>query len=249
MISSRWLVLSAIPAALALSLSAHADDYQAEIRLFGERESLSGPANPDIDTFSATGTYYIAPVKTDGLPLAEAAFLNRSSYVSANATRIDLGRPHVDVFSANFGYYVPNTIFFGRLGVAHSDFSGPGGDDTKFNGSFGVTPFAGLQITTDFDEDGWDPNVTAKYVGKLANAHYYSVSTFAVDPDEGDTQVGVDGAYFLDNTFSVGGGYTNGVDRWTVHAEKFFTSSFAVGAHLFTEDDGDGFGATVAWRF
>lgn len=248
MLNIRSLATTILPAALAFSAVAHADDYRAEVRLSAERDSLSGPGSPDVDTFDALGTYYIAPVRTDGLPLAEAAFLNRSSYVSAEGTHVDLDSDNLDLLSASLGYYVPNTIFFGRLGVSRVEFPGSG-HDTNFNGTFGVTPFAGLLLTTDFDEDGWDPNITAKYVGKLANSHFYAVSATAIDPDEGDTEVGVDFDYFLDLSFKVGGGFTSGIDRWTVHAEKFFGPRFAVGGKIFTEDGGDRFGATVAWRF
>jgi hypothetical protein len=242
----RKLAPFGIAATLAFcAMPAAADDYRAEVRLLGEHLNLPDGAD-DADVFGATGTYYLEPVKTDGLPLAEAAFLNRSSYANVNATRIDFG-DDVTALSANLGYYVPNTIFFGRLGFSHVDF-GPG-NDTNWNGTFGVTPLDGLLLTTNFDEDGWDPNVAAKYVGRLANAHYYAVTASAVDPDGGDTAVGVDFDYFLDLTFKVGGGFNSGDDRFTIRAEKFFTPSFAVGGSLFTGDDVSGFGATVAWRF
>jgi hypothetical protein len=71
-------------------------------------------------------------------------------------------------------------------------------------------PLDGLLVTTDIDEDGWDPNATAKYVGKLGNQHYYAASVSVVDPDEGDLDIGVGFDYYLDHTFSVGGGYGSG---------------------------------------
>jgi hypothetical protein len=229
------------------SLSAFADDYRAEVQLTADRVNPDGDS-PDIDTFSATGTYYLEPVRTDGLPLAEAAFLGKSSYVSAAAARVDFGGDDdADFLAANFGYYMPNTIFFGRLGVAHAEIGNA--DDTNVNGSFGITPFDGLLLTTDFDEDGWDPNIHAKYVGKMANSHFYAVTVSAVDPDEGDTDVGVDFDYFLDTGFSVGAGYGSGDDSFRLRAQKFFTPSFAVGGNVSTSDGGDGFGASVTWRF
>jgi hypothetical protein len=241
----NFAAFAAAAAFVFAATSATADDYRAEVRLTGQHINPDNTAD-DIDVFGATGTYYLEPVNTDGLPLAEAAFLNRSSYASASVIRVDAG-DNLTVLNANFGYYVPNTIFFGRLGYSHVDF-GPGNERT-FDGTFGVTPFDGLLLTTDFDEDGWDPNIAAKYVGKLANDHYYAVTASAVDPDGGDTAVGVDFDYFLDLTFKVGGGFTSGDDRFTIRAEKFFTPSFAVGGSLFTGDNANGLGATVAWRF
>jgi len=227
-------------------MSVLADDYRGEVTLTGDRANPDGNF-PDVDTFTALGTYYLEPVRTDGLPLAEAAFLNKSSYVNAGAARVDFGDDDADFYAANIGYYMPNTIFFGRLGVARSEFDGDG--DTNFNGTFGITPFDGLLLTTDFDEDGWDPNISAKYVGKMANSHFYSLTASAVDPDEGDTDVALAFDYYLDTTFSVGAGYGSAGDTLSLRAEKFFTPSFAVGGHVSTGDDGDGFGANVTWRF
>jgi hypothetical protein len=237
------------PLLLALSLAASAvalaDDYRAELRLAGEHVNRGNDVE-DLDAFDVRGTFYLEPVRTDGLPLAEAAFLNRSSYASVNASRYDFG-DDMTVLNASLGYYVPDTIFFGRIGFTHVDY-GPG-NASNWNGTFGVTPFDGLLLSTDFDEDGWDPNVSAKYVGKLANSHYYAVTASAVDPDGGDTAVGIDFDYFLDLTFKVGGGFSSGDDRFTARAEKFFTPSFSVGAAIYTGDENSGFGAQVAWRF
>jgi hypothetical protein len=244
--NSRNLVSSFVAGMLACgSLSAFADDYRAEVQLTGQRVNPDGPAS-DVDTFAATGTYYLAPVHTDGLPLSEAAFLDKSSYVSAGAAHVDVG-DDAEFYAANFGYYVPDTMFFGRLGVARSEFRG--GGETNFNGTFGITPFEGLLLTTSFDEDGWDPNISAKYVGKMANSHFYAITATAVDPDKGDTDVGIGFDYYLDTTFSVGAGYGSAADSWSLRAQKFFTKSFAVGGYLTTSNHADGFGASVTWRF
>ena len=247
MISPRKLVSSFLALALACGgMQAFADDYRGEVTLFGDRTEPDRNA-PHLDQFAAVGTYYLAPVRTDGLPLAEAAFLNRSSFAQGGAVRSEIGDEKIDIFSASLGYYMPDTIFFGRLGVSYADdFDG---DQTRFFGSFGITPLDGLLLFTNFDEDGWDPNVTAKYVGKMANSHYYAITASAVDPDRGDTNVSLDFDYYLDNTFSLGAGYGSASDDFSLRARKFFTPSFAVGGHVSTGDDGDGFGASVTWRF
>jgi hypothetical protein len=247
MTACRNLVPSLLAVTLVCgSIPALADDYRAEVTLLGDRTEPDGDF-PHVDQFAAVGTYYLEPVGTDGLPLAEAAFLNRSSFVRGAAVRSEIGDGKIDIFSASLGYYVPDTIFFGRLGVYYADdFAG---DQTNFNGSFGITPIDGMLLFTNFDEDGWDPNVTAKYVGKMANTHYYSITASAVDPDAGDTNVSLDFDYYLDDTFSVGAGYGSASDDFALRAQKFFTPSFAVGGHVSTGDDGDGFGASVTWRF
>ena len=142
---------------------------------------------------------------------------------------------------------MPNTIFYGRVGFAYlDDFSG---DQTDFNATVGVTPLDGLLVTTSFNEEGWDPNITARHVGKLPNSHFYAASVTAVDPDEGHLDLGVDFDYFIDDTFSLGAGFGSGSDDWSVRAQKFFTPKFSVSGRASTGDDGDGFGATIQWRF
>ena len=244
---SRKIVPLCVAATL-FSASAFADDYRAEVDVSVDRTEFDDSAFDHAQAFSAAGTYYLAPVRTDGLPLGEAAFLNRSSFASVGAVRSEFDDEKIDFYGASLGYYLPDTIFFGRLGFTYADDRSPG-DRSNFNGTFGVTPFDGLLVTTDFDENGWDPNVTAKYVGKMANSHYYAVSATAVDPDEGDTDVGLDFDYFFDNTFSVGAGFGSAADTVRLRAQKFFTPSFAVEGRLSTGDVGDGFGASVSWRF
>ena len=228
--------------------AAHADDYRFELGANFDHVSFDNDA-PDVDILSVAGTFYLKPVPTDGVPLAEAAFLNRSSFVNAGVSRVDVDGDHADVFGANFGYYIPNTIFYGRIGVLKFDDAFGFDDDTTVNGTFGVAPFDGLLITTEFDEDGWNPNATARYVGKFDNGHFYAASINVVDPDDENVEVGANFDYFFDPTFSVGGGLSS--DRLEVRAEKFFMPNFSVGGRVYTDDDsdGDGLAAFVKWRF
>jgi len=228
--------------------AAHADDYRFELGASFDRAMFDGDLSDDADIFSIGGTYYLKPVPTDGVPLSEAAFLHRSSFLAAQIARVDVGDEKIDLLGANFGYYIPNTMFYGRIGVTKADEDIGDADDTNLNGTFGVTPLDGLLVTTDIDEDGWDPNATAKFVGKLGNQHYYAASVSVLDPDEGDLDIGVGFDYYLDHTFSIGGGYGSGSDFLSVRAEKFFRPDFSVGGRVYTDDNGDGIGAFVKWR-
>jgi hypothetical protein len=227
---------------------AQADDYRFELGAGFDRALFDGDvSDDDADIFSIGGAFYLKPVPTDGVPLPEAAFLHRSSFVAAQIARVDVGDEEIDLLGASFGYYIPNTIFYGRIGVTKSEVGDT--DDTSVNGTFGVTPIDGLLVTTDFDEDGWDPNATARYVGKLGNDHYYASSISVVDPDDGGLDIGLGFDYYLDHTFSLGGGYGSGSDTFSVRAEKFFMPNFAVGGRIYTDDNGDGLGAFIKWRF
>jgi len=234
---------------LAVSLAVRADDYRSELTAFVDHLSLDADVSPDdANVFGAQYAWYFKPVKTDGLPLAEAAYLNRSSFVGGGVTFADFGDDDFDALNAEVDYYLPNTMFFGRLTATHSDEDFVD-DHTLIGGAIGITPMAGMLITTNFDEHGWDPNVTARYVGKMGNSHWYAGTVSFVDPDDDDVSVGVDFDYYLDHTFGVGAGFATGNDAFQVRARKFFTNRFAVGGHISTSDDGDGFGADVSWRF
>ena len=57
--------------------------------------------------------------------------------------------------------------------------------DTSWFGEFGIAPLDGLLLTTSFQEGSYDANLTARYVGKLPNSHYYAGSVTIEDRDGG----------------------------------------------------------------
>jgi hypothetical protein len=245
---NRNSILPACLVAMAMPMAANADDYRAEIDLSFDRALLDGDYLPDPDVWGLGATFYFEPVKTDGVPLAEAAFLNRSSFVGAGVVRSELGDEKLDAFGAGIGYYLPNTIFYGELNFTYLDDFG--GDQSRVSGALGVAPIDGLLVTSRFDEDGWDPNVRARYVGKFPNAHFFAATVDVYEEQSGDDidfALGFD--YFFDTTFSAGATLSEYSSQ--LRAEKFFTPRFSVGAHFDIGDDdlGDGFGARVSWRF
>ncbi len=231
---------------LALPAISVADDFQTEVGFDLQRTEFDGAAAPDAESYALGGTWYFEPVNTDGVPLAEAPFLRRSSFVNGGLVRAELGDEKIDILALNVGYYLPETIFYGRIGAAY--FDDFGGDQTNLNATLGVAPLDGLLVTTDFDEDGWDPNVTARYVGTLPNAHFYAGRASLVDPDGGDAYVALDFDYYLDTATSVGAGYSEGDERLELRARKFFSQSWAAGVSAFTADGADGFGVHITWR-
>src|SRR5689334_8617273 len=115
---SRKIVSLCVAATFAAT-SAFADEYRAEVGVSFDRIELDDSVFDHAQAFSANGTYYLAPVRTDGLPLAEAAFLNRSSFASIGAVRSEFDDEKIDFYGASLGYYLPDTIFFGRLGFTY----------------------------------------------------------------------------------------------------------------------------------
>jgi hypothetical protein len=246
MMSNSKSIVSACLLVMALPLVATADDYRAQLDLSFDRTLANGDF-PDADSLGVGGVYYFEPVRTDGVPLSEAAFLGRSSYLGAGVARFEWGDEKLDMVGARLGYYLPDTIFYGEVGFAYLDDFG--GDRSRFDGALGVAPIDGLLLTSRFDEDGWDPNVRARYVGKLPNAHFFAATIDAFEAPDDDLEFGLGFDYYFDTTFSAGLSLSEHSTQ--VRVEKFFTPRFSVSAHGDIGDDdlGDGLGARISWRF
>lgn len=253
----------ALAAAGMLSMAATpavclAADYRAEVQ--GSYARLIGPGDfPDLDASWIQGRYFFSPVRTDGLPLAEAAFLGRASSVSVAAGRSEssfgVGVFRLNSQAASVGYYIPGTVFFAGVSASRyehitalnsttvlTDY------DTRWSGVLGITPVDGLLVTTVLRERGYDPNITARYVGKLPNSHYYVGTVSVVDPDRGDTAFGAEFDYYFDDTFSAGLAYQDGSESVTARLRKFITPRFAIGGS-YTDDEANSFSVDIAWRF
>jgi hypothetical protein len=250
------------PAMLPLLLGglasvACADEYRWQARGSFDRAYDSGPYFADSNALALSGSWYFAPVRTDGVPLAEAAFLGRASSLSAMVARLDVFDTDLDAQGLNVSWYLPGNWLYASVSATRSEFITALSStfvvkekDTNVYGTLGITPIDGLRITTNIDEDGYDPNLSARYVGKLPNGHFYAGGASIVDADFGDTAFGLDFDYYLDETASLGVGYGDDgfQETWELRAEKFFAKSWAVGASAYTNDYGDGFGLHVTWR-
>ena len=237
--------------------AALADDYRFEVKGTFDRHMRSndGDSSADLDVATLAGTWYFAPVSTDNVPLAEAAFLGRASSLSAIAAQLDLLGTHLDAQSASVGYYIPGTMFYAGVGVLRDeDLIGLSSTtvlteyNTTWSGTLGIAPLDGLLLTTDFQEHGYDPNITARYVGKLPNNHFYAGSVNLADHDYDGTSYGLDFDYYFDDSTSLGVGFDDVGNRWELRGEKFFSKSWAAGVSAYTADRFDGFGVHVTWR-
>lgn len=225
---------------LAMPGAAQGEDFRVQGQFSYDQVDPDG-SDTDVDVFALRGTFYFSPVPTDGVPVGEAAYIARSSYAEVIGSQVEFGDEDADAIAANVGYHVPNTIFFGRVGVVDAD------GDTSWNGTFGIVPIPRLFFGTDFTEGGYDPNITARYAGKLANDHWYASSVSIVDPDAGDTDAAFEFDYYFP-AFKLGAGYNTGGDIVSGRAEVGLPHGFALLGRVFTADDGDGFGLTLTWR-
>jgi hypothetical protein len=223
---------------------ARAEDFRVQARLAYDKIDLDDVSD-DADVWTATGTFYFKPVPTDGVPVGEAAYIARSSYVDVHGATVEIGGEDADAIAANVGIHFTNTIFFARVGVVQTDISGD--DDTSWNGTLGIVPIPRLFFGTDFTEDDWDPNLTARYVGKFANDRWYGASITLSDPDDGDTNVGLEFDYYLTG-FKLGASLNSGSDLFGVRAEVDLPHGFALLGRVYSDDVGDGFGLQLTWR-
>jgi hypothetical protein len=250
------LALATATAFTFVSATAMADDYRVEARATYTRDELANTnLIEDPEMLSLAAKWYFAPVSTDGVPLAEAAYLGHASYVGAVAARFDVYGTYLDSQAASVGYYIPGTMFFAGVGASRDEVAIAVNSTmtltdyrTSWFGTIGITPLDGLMITTDLRERGYDPNVTARHVGKLPNGHFYAGSVSFVDPDRQDATFGLDFDYYLDDRTSLGVGYEDRGERFEVRAEKFFSDSWAAGVSAYAGDGANGLGLHVTWR-
>lgn len=237
--------------------AALAEDYRFEVKGTFDRHMRSndGDSAADLDAATLGGTWYFAPVSTDNVPLAEAAFLGRASSLSAIAAQFDFLGTHLNAGGASVGYYIPGTMFYAGVGVSRDEsLIGLSSTtvwteyNTTWSGTLGIAPLDGLLLTTDFQEHGYDPNITARYVGKLPNNHFYAGGVNLADDDDFGTSFGFDFDYYFDDSTSLGLGFDDIGDRWELRGQKFFSKSWAAGVSAYTADRSDGFGVHVTWR-
>lgn len=232
---------------IALSVSSGmvwAAPYQAEI----------GAAYIDfqegMETKAVLGEWHFAPVATDGHPLAEAAFLERSSSVSAvyTMTEYEIVDTEVDIDVAilNFNYYVPNTIFY--IGATYQRVSfdlypAISGSENDWGLTLGITPIDGLLISTNYMNDpGYNFNLAAKYVYKLQGETAINIDASYTEggeeyfvEEEDLTELAVD--YYFNRNISLGAVFADAAETsYGVRSEVFFTELFRVGAEYVTAD-------------
>ena len=248
-------VTLAMAGGLAISSGAAADDYQWEAGAGFNRFSLD---DQDLDYWSLRGTYYFRPVKTDALPLQEAAYLGRASSISLAPSRLATGFGNFDQWRLSSDVYIPKYWLYLSAGFTHSDTVAPTyngmtivanrGYDTTWDATLGITPFDGLRISTSFYEHtDYQPNLDVKYVGKLGNDHFYGFGIDLIDPDHGDLTYGMSADYYVDRTLRVG--LELGEHNWGVSADKFFAEKFSVGLRYAAPEAGHTLGLKASWRF
>jgi hypothetical protein len=230
--------LKLLVAAIGVALSgvAIADSYQAEVS-GGVSRTDHDFYSEDLNRYDLDGIYYFKSVKTDNLPLAEAAYLGKNSNVFAGVIDQHLEHSYSSQ-SYNIGaeFYIPENFLYVKAGIARHSF-GTYRDNDWFT-EVGITPIEGLRVTTQYYHDaGYDANIHAKYVTDVGAGQFINVEAGVIDTDF-RTEAYIGGDYYFDNTFSVGAEVRDddAYTEYTLRTRKFFTETFS-GNIFYTDAD------------
>lgn len=262
-----------ITTGIALALSAVANaDYQAEIQgsyLTGDFDA--GIVEADQDIWSLGGSYYLMPVNVDKGPLAEAAFLDRASDISANFSdgEIDGGFADADIQSYGISSrLVGDEGWLLELGYQNDEVE----DLDSDTWSIGIGKYIAPNTTLTFNyansdsDDFGDADIfgfDVEHVQLLANdqAVRLEAGYAMADPDNGDDADiwSVAGAFYFNRNISVNAGYMltdsddTELETFIIGGEWFINEQFAATlAYTESEDDEIGFDSdavVIAGRF
>lgn len=229
-----------------------ADTYQSEVGLSAVRWDLDG-LNSSSNNYEVNGKYYFNAVKTDNLPLAEAAYLGKNSNVFAAYSRSYSNGFLADnkVLSGGVEVYIPESFLYVKVDAAHYSYEHGIDSDNNAVTTIGLTPLNGLLVTTSWDSDeSYHANIAAKYVTAIGSGHFINVEASLADTDFG-TYKAIGGDFYIDNTFSVGALISDddtGTD-YTVRTRKFFSEQFS-GELAYTDANfGNEVSLGVSYRF
>ena len=245
-------VLIGVAASGALAAPAFAQDYQAEVGI-----SILH-LDPDVGrtdrTFGIDGTWHFDPVRTQGLPLAEAAFLGRSSNISAGYAAQDRGS--LDFIDLGAEFYVENLYF-----AANYERTANGSNVHDYGLRAGFLPMDGLRLTVGYDKDDLTDtdiySVGAKYVAPLIDDSAINIEGelgFADDSNE-NVRLTVLSDYFFSHEFSAGVRFAyvdrdSGNDSFVgVGSRYFFTPVFSGELEYLSDGDDDIWALRAALRF
>jgi hypothetical protein len=214
-----------------MSTGAVADSYKAELSAQASRVDFDN-SNNKVNTYGGAGTFYFDAVETVNVPLAEAAYLGKNSNVYAGADHTSWKDDNtlvldIDMYTVGIEFFIPENFLYVSAGATKSNYKN--GSDSDWYTSIGITPIEGLLIATSYSKDeGYDPNIRAKYVLAMGNGQFINLEAAFEDTDEGNSAI-IGGDFYFDNSLSVGGsiGRLDSNNTYQLRTRKFFTEKFS----------------------
>ena len=275
--------------AIALVSTSASADYQFEVSgAFGQSDTttttttidqvfLGGTVeftdkeNAESDNYNVGGVFHFSPVDTTKGPLAEAAFLDQSSFVTFNydQTEPDGNCDEIDTYNIG-GRLVTASDVIVELDYANTEFNDEDSDriragiGTYINDRTDIV--VSYQTSTDDNDDQDIINIALHGVSELAGTAFlaYDLGLDYIDA-ENDEGYGVNagGTYYFNNLFGLGvtaslqeiGDLES--DRVAARASLFPFPELRIGASYFDETlelnnlevESDGFRLEAALRF
>ena len=204
---------SVLAIALFGAAFAHAD-YQFEAGAFvGQGDISQGNNEVDFDAFGVLGALHFAPVDTSKGPLAEAAFLSRSSSINFGFTSIEPdfdNADDLDTFSFGGRAVTAQNVIL-EAGYSTTEYGDEESDSVRIGAGTYLTPNADVVVsyqTSDddnVDEDrlGVDFHGVNSLMQGASFAYDLSLAYIDGDSDNGHA-IGVGGTYYFNPAFGIG---------------------------------------------
>lgn len=215
-----------------------ANAYHAEVEATtGFTHSNQGHTGHEL---GAHASYFLKQVDIHDVPLAETAYLDHASSVSAHAHFADHGNTEDDSYGAEFQFYTPSHLYF-AAGVSQSrenwreqnlkqDLT-----TTYYDAEMGISPVQGLLIAAGVKgyenehENGVSPTLRAKYVTKIADKYM----NFEAETSFGDLkEFSIASDFYINHTWSIGADFhrndVEDISEVGIKTRQFLNAQFSL---------------------
>jgi predicted porin len=142
-------------------------------------------------------------------------------------------------------------MFFAGASISRSTFEKGSTDDsdTDWGLTAGVTPIAGLLVTTEyFNNAGYDFNLHAKYVKALKGETAFNLEAIIADAE--DKILGISADYYFNKNFSLGANIMSAdKNSYGFQGKLFMSHRFSVGAKYSREGSANQMLLEAGFRF
>lgn len=250
---------------LFIASDAVAANYQYVLGTSYSYLDFDNPLSSDGQALSASATYHLEPVQTRNHPLAEAAFIERSSQISASYSRLDLdglfGGAGGNSGTLSSNIYIDRFFLGGELSRNESVSTGPTGvrttRTTDYHVQAGYSPLRGTLFTLGYGErdenDLW--SLSGRSVKPIGGEQAVAIASSAEFTDDSE-RYSVELGYYFTRYSSLNTGITHfapentsSQTRYTIGASYFVTPKVGLGASYGYQENLDTWQVDARVRF